>query len=196
MSNSARAKLLTIWNGDRDIHLLCDTCSCIEENRKHTLLVASLIGEEENVRCAMAAFEPRAVRNFTAYFSSGPVQHDIAYGPRRAFRDSFPYTARCVKLGYKSWQCMLFSSRPGLLLSDDDETLWQELSGERFTTPLLRSWVPYIRGKLVEKSFLKKTTSFGCSPALLELASSQLDSIVSAGVKYKKLEFSNEVGDR
>ena len=189
MNNNARAKLMTIWSGEKNTHLLCDICSCVEENRKYTLLVASLIGEEGEVRCAMATLEPRAPKNFTAYLGPGPVQHDIAYKPRHASRDGYPYKARCLRLGFNSWQCLLYSSRPGLLLSDDDETLWQELSGTRFTTPLLRSWVPYIRTKLTEKGLLKPTVSFGFSPMLLELKSGQLDAIVSQGIKYKKLEF-------
>jgi hypothetical protein len=40
----------------------------------------------------------------------------------------------------------LFTCRQqGFLQNDSDDALWQELKQERFTTPLLRRWLPYVR---------------------------------------------------
>ena len=39
---------------------------------------------------------------------------------------------------------------PGLILALSEESLWQELRSDRYTTPILRAWVPWLLERLKE----------------------------------------------
>ena len=39
---------------------------------------------------------------------------------------------------------LILTKAPGFIKIVTDETIWQELTDIRFTTPVLRTWVPYI----------------------------------------------------
>ncbi len=46
------------------------------------------------------------------------------------------------RLGFGSVHALFTCRQPGFLPNDSDDALWQELKQERFTTPLLRGWLP------------------------------------------------------
>ena len=185
---TAKCKTLNIVSGEESWHLLSDILGYTEEDRRQVLLICSFIGTIQEVDEAAKTFSARGTRTLSAFVTSGPVGHDVAYKARRLERDHYQYHSKRVRLGYDTWHCLMISSRPGLLLNDDDETLWLELSGANYTTPLLRSWMPYVRNKLVERNNLQQLKAVGCAPMLLDLQNGQLDKIVSDGIKYGKLE--------
>ena len=61
--------------------------------------------------------------------------------------------------------------------------LWQELKHERFTTPLLRGWLPYVRKELELKSLHARCHTLDCTCCILGATSADLDSIVEFGIK-------------
>ena len=61
--------------------------------------------------------------------------------------------------------------------------LWQELNDVRFTTPLLREWLPYIEGQLRDHELLENAQVFNVSCGILNLNTDALDRIVSEGIK-------------
>ena len=78
----------------------------------------------------------------------------------------------------------LFTCRQqGFLPNDSDDALWQELKKERFTTPILRGWLPYIRKELELKSLLVRCHTLDCTCCILTATSADLDSIVELGLK-------------
>jgi hypothetical protein len=77
--------------------------------------------------------------------------------------------------------------RPSCSIEGDD-ALWQELKQERFTTPMLRGWLPYIREQLELKSLLSRCHTFDCTCCVLTATSADLDSIVERGLKYGSIE--------
>ena len=58
------------------------------------------------------------------------------------------YRVDAHRLGFGSVHALFTCRQPGFLPNDSDDALWQELKQERFTTPLLRSWLPHIRKEL------------------------------------------------
>ena len=89
----------------------------------------------------------------------------------------------------------IFTCRqPGFLLNDSDDALWQELKQERFTTPLLRGWLPHIRKELEIKSLLSRCHTLECTCSILTATSADLDSIVESGLKNGLISIQVEAG--
>jgi hypothetical protein len=55
------------------------------------------------------------------------------------------YRIDAHRLGLGSIHALFTCRQQGFLPNDSDDALWQELKQERFTTPLLRGWLPYAR---------------------------------------------------
>jgi len=64
-----------------------------------------------------------------------------------------------------------------------EESLWQELNTTRFTTPILRKWMPYIETKLRECNRLEDAHVFSCRCGILSATTKKLDEIVIAGLR-------------
>ena len=64
-----------------------------------------------------------------------------------------------------------------------DETIWQELTDTRFTTPILREWVPYIAREMRSREILEEAHCFNCNCGYMSATTQSLDEIVSEGLK-------------
>jgi len=102
------------------------------------------------------------------------------------------YRFRYAKLALDSWHLLAVEDNPRFLLELTDNSLWALLSSDEFTTPLLRSWVPWIRSILTDQTrFMRRILNYhNCNPWLCNAADTALDQIVSIGVKegHLKLE--------
>ena len=87
------------------------------------------------------------------------------------------------RLGFGSIHALFTCRQQGFLPNDSDDALWQELKQERFTTPLLRGWLPYIRKELELKSLLFRCHTLDCTCCILTATSADLDPIVEFGLK-------------
>lgn len=76
-------------------------------------------------------------------------------------------------------QLVALSRSPQFLLSMTEESLWKELSGPRFTTPLLRSWMPALTQELKDREMLRPLATFHADCGQLALEQEELDEIVS-----------------
>ena len=65
--------------------------------------------------------------------------------------------------GFGSIHALFTCRQPGFLLNDSDDALWQELKQERFTTPLLRGWLPYVRKELEISNLLDRCHTLDCT---------------------------------
>jgi len=118
---------------------------------------------------------------------------DTATGqPEPAGRDTDGYQCHITRLigSPPTYQLVATTKREGLLLNSDDEGLWMELTCDRFSTPLLRSWMPWVRHQLVAQNLLRTAEGFGPQSqyALLLANSKHVDTIVSDGVRDGNLE--------
>jgi hypothetical protein len=93
------------------------------------------------------------------------------------------YRIDAHKLGFGSIHALFTCRQQGFLPNDSDDALWQELKQERFTTPLLRGWLPYIRKELELKSLLARCHTLDCTCCVLAGTSADLDAIVESGLK-------------
>jgi hypothetical protein len=93
------------------------------------------------------------------------------------------YRIDAHRLGFGSIHALFTCRQQGFLPNDRDDALWQELKQERFTTPLLRGWLPHIRKELELKSLFTRCYTLDCTCCILTTTSADMDSIVEAGLK-------------
>jgi hypothetical protein len=107
-------------------------------------------------------------------------------------RTGVKYSLAQHKLGYGTVHALFTIREKGVLLNDQDETLWAELKHERFTTPLLRAWLPYLRQELAAAGKLKPMFTVGCNFHYLSADSKTLDEIVEWGLQNNQIQIQEE----
>jgi hypothetical protein len=102
------------------------------------------------------------------------------------------YRIDAHRLGFGSIHALFTCRQQGFLPNDSDDALWQELKQERFTTPMLRGWLPYIRKELELKSLLARCHTLECTCCMLTATSADLDAIVEFGLKNGSIAIKEE----
>jgi hypothetical protein len=96
------------------------------------------------------------------------------------------------RIGFGSIRVLFTCRQQGFLPNDSDDALWQELKQERFTTPLLRGWLPHVRTELELKNLLARCHTLDCTCCILSATSADLDSIVEFGLKNGLISIQEE----
>jgi len=129
----------------------------------------------------------------TAHFSdvntslSPDPDHWNTKRPERLYPTPEGYACYTQKLGYGLAQALFVTRKLGFMTVVTEESLWQELSSDRYTTPLLREWVPYIELRLRAEDLLLDAWAFNCRCGLLTANQVQLDQIVSEGLQQREI---------
>jgi hypothetical protein len=76
------------------------------------------------------------------------------------------YSTETHRLQYGLAHALFTTRTPGFLKSISEESLWQELNSPRFTTPLLRSWMPWVTRELMERNLLVEAEVLAFSESL------------------------------
>lgn len=105
------------------------------------------------------------------------------------------YDVALKKLALNSWHLLAVARNPGLLPCVSDEALWRELMSERYTTPLLREWVPALRAEFEKAGCLEKARGFGCQAGVLNLWQEDLDRGVKRGLERAALKIPSARAD-
>jgi len=100
------------------------------------------------------------------------------------------------KMDYGMWHVLCLAKRDGFLPVISDETVWQLLQRDRFTTPLLREWVPWLRQEMKKLGIIVAMTQSGCDAGLMLADSESLDDLVSRGVKQGHLPIEGQPIER
>jgi hypothetical protein len=103
------------------------------------------------------------------------------------------YATETHRLQYGLAHAMFITRSPGFLKSVSPEALWQELASMRFTTPLLRSWMPWITRQLLERELLVEAEGYRCLCGVLRATTADLDAIVSDGLRQGSLLIRREL---
>lgn len=104
--------------------------------------------------------------------------------PRELVKVEEGYEVHTHKLRYGMIHAMFVSRSPGFMKVLSDEALWQELTQTtRYTTPILREWLPYVAQNLRNRDILRVCRSFNVKCGELIATDEQLDEIVSGGLK-------------
>ena len=102
------------------------------------------------------------------------------------------YTSEIHRLGMGSCHALFVCQKAGFLVNNDDETLWAELKNERFTTPLLRGWLPYLREELKARGLLRHCYTLDCDCMMLTAKTKDLDEIVTEGLTTGRISIREE----
>ena len=79
------------------------------------------------------------------------------------------------KLGYGMIHALFLTRMPGFMKVVTPESLWQELNKDRYTTPIIRPWMPYIETKLREQDLLEDAHVFACKCGVLSALTKHLE---------------------
>jgi hypothetical protein len=159
---------------------MCANVAAIEGDIVH---IISVIGSSSAVKAARAMFMGNAGdHRFRIEYPNGAMSATCV----RCEDGYSTYRQRASALDY--WHLLMVSKKIGLLPSVDEQRVWQELRSDRYTTPILRQWVPFIIDRLTEVGRLRRLGGFGHNAGLLTASCIDLDNIVSRGLKYKQLQ--------
>jgi hypothetical protein len=122
---------------------------------KDRLAMVSCVGYAQDIKALRAAlaggtqapmtFTDREGRALTLTEGNTPVTPQYVY-PSAGTR----YAADSHRLAFGVHHATFVAAVPGLMLEDSDDALWNELKHPRYTTPLLRAWLPYLRRELAQ----------------------------------------------
>jgi hypothetical protein len=93
------------------------------------------------------------------------------------------YATEVHRLSYGLAHALFTARTPGLLVSLAEESLWQELKTTRFTTPLLRDWMPWLTNQLLDQGLLVEADCHRCRCGVLQATTADLDAVVSRGLQ-------------
>jgi hypothetical protein len=164
--------------------VLCDRAAV---SREGTLYLLSIAAAAQKVKGIGAALNSNAsvclsIEETPLYvgetFVRSSMQLDRAEGGYRRFLHKWNY----------GWVHALYVSRAvGFLPSVCEEAIWQELNTNRITTPLLRSWMPYLTDRLLETKGLEYLPGHRCQCGLLTATTEDVDRIVTEGIRSRML---------
>jgi hypothetical protein len=177
------------WFDDKSIHIQArlDKVALHEDK----LVFISLVAFSQDVKAIRAALaaglaSPMWLKNVTlSKAGESTVPGSVSPSPGG-------YRIDAHRLGLGSIHAIFTCRQQGFLPNDSDDALWQEFKQERFTTPLLRGWLPYVRKELELKSLLVRCHTLDCTCGILTATSADLDSIVETGLKNGLISIKEE----
>lgn len=149
------------------------------------LLLVSLFAEAQRVKAIRAILcgGAKATANAAGIKVNRPGQENYyAHTPGRLNPSVEGYQVWTHKLGFGLVHALFITRTPGFMKVVTEESLWQELKGSRFTTPILRPWMPHIESRLREKDLLEDAHVFNCNCGIMSANTKHLDEIVSEGL--------------
>jgi hypothetical protein len=165
------------------------------------VLMMSVVGHGSDIKAARALMTA-ANSDKTQVVAAGPkllkaklnpavanYHEKQPWSPGRLWPRPGGYLVQNVRLEYGLYQSMFVSKDPGFMISATDEACWAILKSDQFTTPILREWLPYIKGELTTKGLLSycDVAPHSLECAILEATTADIDAIVSDGLSSKKL---------
>ena|GEM_PF-1834013 len=183
MNESGFARLTCASEHSR-FSLRCDSVAWIDLNTGHnrrqpTLIALSAAGATTAVKAVRALLHQPNIK-------AALKVHLNEYRDTELVRAA-SYRTRMTGIG--SGTCHLVASAviPGLLTDNSDAALWAELTSNRFTTPLLKDWMDYLKARLEEERLLRESRGHNNRAVMLTADTDDLDAIVSQALKANAL---------
>jgi hypothetical protein len=153
-----------------------------------TLCVLSAYGPGSTVKAMASTLQsPKARPSLKAWGFGGLFQKDAIWAGDHGFKT---YQHR---LGYDTWHLLALSKDPGLLPNFSQAEIARQLMSDRFTTPMLPHWVPFVASRLILLNRLFRLKCFGSVDAgIIQATTKHTDAIVSAGIRAGELTFTSE----
>lgn len=150
------------------------------------LLAASLVAPTQNVKQIRAILNggAKAVVMAGGVKVNQPSREEYyAHSPGKLTPSADGYQTFTHKLAYGRAHALFLTRSDGFMKVVTSDSLWQELNHVRFTTPLLKEWMPYLEKALREEDLLEEAHVFNCSCGVLSASTRHLDDIVSRGLR-------------
>ena len=142
--------------------------------------VASIMGAESAAKAIAAILHSDGKAAFRIDAEGVPYYQEFD-------KEKDGYSVYKHRASLNHWHFVAISKKKGLLTCMDEAALWQELRSERFSTPLLRAWAPYMVEQLKERGLLEPLEGFGCEAGMLTADSNDLDQIVTEGLFNRQI---------
>jgi len=144
------------------------------------LLMLSATGPDTAAKAARA----------TLYQCDVEAEFALAFGDTterlaRAQWDGKPvsYGATVAKLAPGVVHLVALARIPGLMPNLSEDHLWAELSGPRYTTPLLRPWTTWLKQAMTESGGIVVAEGYAATVGVLKTQPDELDALVASGVR-------------
>jgi hypothetical protein len=177
------------WSDGKFIHVEA-RFNKVAVHQNHLLFI-SLVAFSQDVKAIRAALaagltSPMRLRGVTL------IKDEESVVPSNVWPSPFGYRVDSHRLGLGAIHALFTCRQQGFLPNDSDDALWQELKQERFTTPLLRGWLRYIRKELDAKGLLCRCHTLDCTCCVLTATSADLDLVVESGLKNGLISIQEE----
>ena len=146
------------------------------------MLLLSVTGPDTAVKSARATlYQPDVEAEFL--LENGETLHQMVKA--RIPLDGKPavYGVAMAKLAPGVVHMVALAKIPGLMPNTSDDHLWSELTGPRYTTPLLRSWIPWLKEAMAKDGRIIVGEGFASSLGVLRTEPDELDALVCSGVR-------------
>lgn len=168
--------------------LRCDAIGLHDQE----ILLLSVAGPETSVKTLTAGLR-----------SAGKDQQWINYSVQVG-NVSGSHLARCpdgyrisrARLSYGLWHVLCLGKRHGFMPVMTEESLWQLLQKDPFTTPLLREWTLWLFREMKKRRAIVQLTQSGCQTGLLLTDAKTLDTLVGQGIRQGHLAIDGQTADR
>ncbi len=194
MCDEIELPALVVETGKSQFRLRCHAAAWADEyggsvkiHRRHSrdypgLLLLSATGPDTAAKAVRATlYQPDVQAEFVLDFGGTTERLVRAHGDFNGKPGS--YSAAVVKLAPGVVHLVALAKIPGLMPNLSDDHLWTELSGANYTTPLLRSWVPWIKETMFHRKVIVVAKGYAADVGVLKAEPDALDEIVSKGVK-------------
>jgi hypothetical protein len=170
----------------KDIAVSAQKFDRIAVSGANDMLLLSVAGELHNIK-RMRAILCGGVK---ASINGGGVRINQPNGeqwrarqPGRMNATPDGYIIHTHRLGYGMMHALFLTRSPGFMKVITPDALWQELKNIRYTTPIIREWMPYIETSLREQELLEDAHVFNCTCGVLSATTKNLDDIVEKGIQ-------------
>jgi len=198
MAEEIQLPALLVTTGKSQFRLRCHAAAWAGEyggtvkiHRRHSrdypgLLLLSAIGADTAAKSVRATlYQPEVQAEFT--LDLGNTTERIARARFEFDGKPVSYTAATTKLAAGVIHLVAMARIPGLMPDMSDDHLWAELSGPSYTTPLLRSWVPWLKDTMTKSNGIVVAKGYASNVGVLTTEPDALDELVSLGVRDRHL---------
>jgi hypothetical protein len=179
----------------------CDRIALSEHGR---IDMVSVIGASTAIKGLRGALNTAGNSGLSIHLDSahlarpaaGPGREEQKYFNRADYlrRNEHRYRSFTHRLGYDWVHALFLAKDPDFLPSVDEDAIWRALKSSRFTTPVLRGWMPWLVGRLRREGRLAYLYGQDCRCGRLDLTTPQLDAIVADGLRAGRLRIEGEDG--
>ena len=145
------------------------------------LLLLSATGPDTAVKSARATLYQPDVD--AVFLLSGNTDQEMIKARATFDGKLVSYHASVMKLAPGVIHLVALANIPGLMPNSSDDHLWAELSSPRYTTPLLSSWIPWLKQAMVESKGIVVAQGFASAVGVLKTEPDELDVLVASGVR-------------